>query len=135
MEHGYFEHGADVGIVGRGRTVPEAFASAAGAMFAVMVEPREVPARASLAFEFDEDDDAIALVTLLNRLLSEARLRGLALGRFVVERAGRRWRVHARGAPWDRAMERGVEVKGATFTGLRVEEKDGAVEARCVVDV
>ena len=29
--HGYFEHDADIGIIGRGATVEEAFVSAAGA--------------------------------------------------------------------------------------------------------
>ena len=30
---------------------------------------------------------------------------------------------------------RGVEVKGATLTGLALAQRDGAWEARCVVDV
>ena len=132
---GYFEHDADMGIVGRGESIERAFESAAMAMFAMMTGPDTVELRASVAIEFEEADTELALVTWLNRLLGEARSRALVFGRFHLRRDGARWSGSAEGEPWRAGLERGVEVKGATLTALAVAERDGIWEARCVVDV
>jgi SHS2 domain-containing protein len=131
----YFEHAADIGVIGRGATPEEAFEGAAEAMFAIMVDAAQVRPMVLFAFAFVEDDLELALVTWLNRLLAEARQRGLALGRFRLKRADGQWQGEAWGAPWDANMERGTEVKGATLTMLHVGQADGIWEARCVVDV
>lgn len=131
----YFEHGADVGVVGRGESLEAAFEAAARATFAYMLDLEAVRPRVAIRFEFEESDPELALVVWLNRLLAEARAAGLALGRFHLERQGARWRGEAWGEPWRADLERGTEVKGATLTMLAVRETDGAWEARCVVDV
>jgi SHS2 domain-containing protein len=131
----YFEHDADMGIVGRGATIERAFENAAMAMFAMITGPAKVELRASVAVEFEEADTELALVTWLNRLLGEARSRAMAFGRFHLRRDGARWSGSAEGEPWRAGVERGVEVKGATLTALAVTERDGIWDARCVVDV
>ena len=140
----YFEHGADMGIVGRGACIEEAYENAAAAVFALMTDIDKVALRVSVAIEFEEPDLELALVTWLNRLLGEARSRALVFGRFQLRRdggspkgtsSGARWSGTAEGEPWRAGLERGVEVKGATLTGLAVTQQDGIWEARCVVDV
>lgn len=131
----YFDHAADIGIIGRGPTLPDAFAAAAGAMFAIMADPAKVKGRISVRFEFDEADPEFALVTMLNRLLAEARLQQSVLSRFEVATDGLRWKVEAGGEPWNEGLERGTEVKGATFTMLSVKACESGWEVRCVVDV
>jgi len=131
----YFEHEADIGIIGRGPTLPAAFEAAACAMFAIMAEPSEVQQRISVQFEFEETDPEFALVTMLNRLLAEARLKQAVFSRFNVTHNGLRWKVEALGEPWNESMERGTEVKGATLTMLSVKSSESGWEARCVVDV
>ena len=131
----YFEHGADMGIVGRGERIETAFEQAALAMFALMTRLDEVQPRQSAAIEFEEADVELALVTWLNRLLGEARSRALVFGRFQLHRNGTRWNGTAAGEPWREGLERGVEVKGATLTALAVAQQGGIWEARCVVDV
>jgi SHS2 domain-containing protein len=131
----YFEHDADMGIIGRGERIEEAFEHAAGAMFALMTDPGKLELRQSVEIEFEEADPELALVTWLNRLLGEARSRALVFGAFRLRREGPRWSGSARGEPWRADLERGVEVKGATFTGVAVAQRDGCWEARCVVDV
>lgn len=133
--YAYFEHDADMGIVGRGASIEQAFENAAAAVFAMMTGPAKVDLRASVAIEFEEADQELALVTWLNRLLGEARSRALVFGRFRLRRDGASWSGTADGEPWRAGLERGVEVKGATLTGLAVTERDGVWEARCVVDV
>ncbi|HEY5292840.1 MAG TPA: archease [Burkholderiales bacterium] len=140
----YFEHAADMGIVGRGKSIEEAFENAARAVFAMMTNLGQVRLQASVAIEFEEADPELALVTWLNLLLGQARSRALIFGRFHLRRdgaspkgtsSGARWSGTAEGEPWRAELERGVEVKGATLTGLAVTQRDGNWEARCVVDV
>jgi SHS2 domain-containing protein len=131
----YFEHGADMGIVGRGAQLEQAFEQAAIAMFAMMTTLDALQPRQSVAIEFEEADVELALVTWLNRLLGEARSRALVFGRFRLRRDGTHWSGTAAGEPWRKDLERGVEVKGATLTALGVTQRDGIWEARCVVDV
>ena len=131
----YFEHGADMGIVGRGAQIEQAFEQAAMAVFALMTRLDDVQPQQSVAIEFEEADAELALVTWLNRLLGEARSRALVFGRFQLRRKGTRWTGTAAGEPWREGLERGVEVKGATLTALSVTQQDGIWEAHCVVDV
>ena len=131
----YFDHDADIGIVGRGKTLEGAFVAAAEAMFAIMApippERPEVP----VSFSFEEEDCELALVRWLNTLIYYAQSRSLLLGKFALKREGALWHGEAWGEAWSPQRERGVEVKGATLTMLSVAETEGLWEARCIVDV
>jgi SHS2 domain-containing protein len=131
----YFEHDADIGVVGRGVTLEEAFESAASATFAVMADLAAVRPERSVALDFEEADIEIALVRWLNLLLGLSHEQGLVFSRFWIERDGVRWRGGASGEPWRRDLERGTEVKGATLTMLEVKKSAAGWVARCVVDV
>ncbi len=134
--YAYFEHDADIGVIGRGATVERAFESAAGAVFAVMAEPQSVKESEEVSVAFVEDDIELALVQWLNALLGASRERGVVLKRFSLSREGANWTGRAWGQPWRDDMERGTEVKGATLTMLSVKRNDAAGwEARCVIDV
>ena len=134
-EHAYFDHEADVGVLGRGTTLEEAFEAAAEATFAVMGDVRAARPLEELDLSFEEPDQELALVRWLNGLLAEARARTLMLCEFHLRREGSRWSGRARGEPWSDRLERGVEVKGATLTALSVRSLDDGWEAGCVVDV
>jgi SHS2 domain-containing protein len=133
--HGAFEHDADVGIIGRGATVDDAFVAAAEATFAGMVDLAAVRPLEWIEVAFDEPDVELALVRWLNALLGEARARSLALGRFALRHDGEHWQGSAWGEPWRDDLDRGVEVKGATLTALAVRETPAGWDARCVIDV
>ncbi|OFZ85740.1 MAG: archease [Betaproteobacteria bacterium RBG_16_64_18] len=135
MEAGYFEHDADIGIIGRGTTVEEAFVSAAHAMFAIQAGLDAVQSRERIELDFEEDDAELALVRWLNALLAASNERGMALREFGLARAGARWRGWALGERWRDGLVRGTEVKGATLTMLSVSRETQGWEARCVVDV
>ncbi len=131
----YFDHDADIGIVGRGPTLEAAFAAAAEAMFAIVAEPAAVKPEIAITVEFDETDSEYALVTWLNRLIAEAGDRGLALCQVKITQQDGHWQGEAWGEPWRDGMERGIEVKGATLTMLSVRQANDGWEACCVVDV
>lgn len=131
----YFEHGADIGVEGRGDSIEDAFAQAAAAMFAIMTEPQGVQPLVEIEVAFEENDVEFALVRWLNALLAQARERGVVLSRFRLTRSGGHWHGTALGEPWREAHTRGTEVKGATLTALSVRQHGAGWQARCVVDV
>lgn len=131
----YFEHDADIGIIGRGTTVEEAFESAAEAVFAVITPLAGVHPKTTVPIEFEESDQELALVIWLNLLLGKAREFGMIFSRFQLQCNGNRWTGEASGEEWNGSLEHGVEVKGATLTMLSVKQIGDVWEARCVVDV
>jgi SHS2 domain-containing protein len=74
--YAYFDHEADMGIVGYGKTQEAAMESAAEATFALMADLEEIKPTRAVEVNFDEPDPEFALVIWLNRLLAEARARG-----------------------------------------------------------
>jgi SHS2 domain-containing protein len=135
MPFEYFEHGADVGVIGRGATLEQAFVAGAEGVFSLITRLEDVRPRDSVELHFEETDAELAFVTWINLLLAHAQENGLVLGTFELERDGDRWRGRGRGEPWRPEMERGVDVKGATLTMLSVARADSGWEARCIVDV
>ena len=133
--YAYFEHDADIGIIGRGASVEEAFETAAAAMFSIMTDLAGVRAARTVRIEFEEADTELALVRWLNSLLAAAREHGMVFVAFRLDRDGVVWRGSATGESWRDGLERGVEVKGATLTMLSVARAQAGWEARCVVDV
>lgn len=131
----YFEHDADIGIIGRGTTVEQAFEAAAQAVFAIVTNLDMVQPNSPLTIEFEEADPELALVTWLNLLLGKSREQGMIFSRFHVQHDGSKWRAEALGEKWHAGLERGVEVKGATLTMLSVKQTGAMWEARCIVDV
>lgn len=133
--YGYFDHDADIGIIGRGSTLEHAFEAAAQAMFAIMIDIAALRPEITVRFDFEEDDVELALVSWLNLLLAHAREQQTVFCQSRLRREGNRWHGEASGQRWSRDMERGVEVKGATLTMLAVQQTPDGWEARCIVDV
>lgn len=131
----YFEHKADMGIIGIGKTIEAAFIQAARAVFANMADLSQVKRLKSINIEFDEEDNELALVEWLNLLIGNARAENLVFSQFSLKREGEHWIGCAIGDVWNEKVERGTEVKGATLTMLSVKKYRDLWEARCVVDV
>lgn len=136
----HFEHMADIGVRGWGPTLEEAFAQAALALTAVVTDPARVEPRQAVTIELERDDDGdleLLLVDFLNAVIYEMAVRKMLFSRFDVEIDDRRLRATLWGEPVDRAKHQpAVEVKGATFTELKVTRSDdGRWIAQCVLDV
>jgi SHS2 domain-containing protein len=132
-----FEHDADVGVRGRGATLAEAFANAARALTAVVTDPAAVRETLEVAIACEADDAEALFFDWMNALVFETATRWVLFARCDVATDGRTLEARAFGEPVD--VERhhpAVEVKGATWTGLRVvRSADGGWVAECVVDV
>ena len=132
-----FAHDADIGVRGIGGTRETAFEQVALALTGVVGDPRSVrrQTRVTLTCEAPSLEDL--LVDWLNALVYEMSTRRMLFGSFVVTIDEPRLTATVWGEPVDRVRhEPAVEIKGATYTALRVaREADGRWIAQCVVDV
>lgn len=133
----HFPHGADVGVCGVGATPAQAFAEAARALFAVVVDLSTVRPTTAVAIAREAPDLSILFVDWLNALIYESATRKMLFSAFEVEIDGTHLTGRAYGEPIDIGRHApAVEPKGATFTALQVAcENDGFWSAQCVVDV
>jgi len=132
-----FEHGADIGIRGKGKSVSEAFENGAKSMFSLLVEDLDtITPEKSVIISCESYDLEGLFVAWLNSLLAESDMQRLIFSDFKVKIHDLRLTGTAMGEPFDFSKhQRGVEVKGATFTELVVRQDGGWWIAQCVVDV
>ena len=132
----HFHHVADIGVRGFGATMAEAFEQAALAMTAVISAPAGIVPREKIELEVAAADPEFLLTEWLDALIYEMAVRRMLFSRFQVEISGDRLHGRAWGEAVDRDRHQPVEIKGATFTQLRVVQLvDGQWLAQCVVDV
>lgn len=131
----YFDHDADIGIIGYGATVCDAFTDAAQSLFGIMADISLLSSTECIKFEFEESDIEYAFVIYLNNLIEQFRIQHIMFNQFHLENKDKKWYARSCGVHLTQQMERGVEVKGATLTMLSVKKLGGQWEARCVVDV
>lgn len=132
----HFPHGADVGIRGVGPTLATAFERAAEGLIAVVTDPTHVEARESVTVSLQAPDPEILLVDWFNAIIYQIATRRMLFGRFRVEIEQNRLQGTLEGESIAALRhEPAVELKGATFTALKVINTNGQWTAQCVVDV
>jgi len=133
----HFPHDADMGVRGVGPTLAQAFEQAGVALTAVVTDPASVGPDVPVEIACASDDPEDLLFEWLNALIYEMATRRVLFGRFEVSIDGGRLRATAWGETVQPEKHQpAVEVKGATYTGLRVgRDQTGAWRAECVVDV
>jgi len=133
----HFPHEADMGVRGIGDSREEAFEQAAIAMSAVITDPAKISADDRVEIACAAPDDELLLVDWLNALVYEMATRKWLFCRFEVHIRDHALTARAWGQPMDAEKHQlAVEIKGATYTALRVaRESNGEWVAQCVVDV
>ena len=133
----HFEHQADIGLRGVGRTPAEAFEQAALALTAVVTEPERVRAAERVEIACEATDLDLLLVDWLSRVVCEMSARRMLFSRFEVRIDGARLAASAWGERIEPARhEPAVEVKGVSYLELRVTaDAAGVWTAQCVADV
>jgi SHS2 domain-containing protein len=133
----HFPHQADIGVRGLGATQEQAFEQAALALTAVITDPADVAAKDMLELSCMAPDAELLLVDWLNALIYEMVTRNMLFSRFEVHVEG----GHLTAKVWGEALDvarhhPAVEIKGATYTSLKVaQQPDGVWFAQCIVDV
>lgn len=132
----HFPHEADMGVRGVGTTPAQAFEQAALAMTAVITDPEKVAAREPVTIACQAPDSELLFVDWLNAIVYEMATRHMLFSRFAVKIEDTRLSATIWGEPLDAARHQPVvEVKGATYTALRVAQENGGWIAQTVVDV
>ena len=133
----HFYHMADIGVRGRGRTLPEAFEQTALALTAVIAEPELIQPQQAIDISCSAPDHELLLVDWLNAVIFEMATRKMLFSRYEISLQDHQLTGRAWGEEIDIARHQPtVEVKGATYTELKVvQETDANWLAQCVVDV
>jgi tRNA nucleotidyltransferase (CCA-adding enzyme) len=133
----HFEHGADIGIRGIAPTLEQAFEQTALAMTAVITNPDQISASKAISIRCKAPDNELLLLDWINELVYEMAVQGLLFKRFQVDITDGNLSATAFGEAIDRQKHQpAVEIKGATFTELRVyQQPDSSWVAQCIVDV
>ncbi len=126
-----------MGVRGFGASKEEAYEQAARGLTAVITDPETVRALELINVVCEAPDDELLFVDWLNALVYEMATRNMLFSRFEVHIDGN----HLQGKAWGERVDvarhqPAVEVKGATYTALRVGQgESGEWLAQCVVDV
>jgi len=133
----HFDHDADIGVVGTGPTPEAAFVAAAEGMMAIVCDLETVEEREAVAIACEAPSLSLLFVDWLNALVFEMATRQMLFRRFEVAIDGGQLKGMAWGEPVDVARHHpAVEIKGATYTALKVGQgDDGQWSVQCVVDV
>ncbi len=135
-----FEHKADIGIRGVGKSAEEAFAECAKAMFSVMADLSKIEARQWQELSAEAKDTEALLVEFLNELLYLKDVNESLYSRFDVRITGVAGGFALKGRAGGERIDRRkhavkTEVKAASYHQLRVAREKGKWVAQCVVDV
>jgi tRNA nucleotidyltransferase (CCA-adding enzyme) len=133
----HFHHQADIGVRGYGHTLAASFEQAALALTAVITDPLLLANQIPVQIECEAPDSELLLTDWLNAVIYQMATRHMLFGRFSVQIDGNKLHATAWGEPINRSRHSpGVEVKGATYTALKVfQVTNGDWTAECVVDV
>lgn len=133
----HFPHQADMGVRGFGQSKAEAFEQAAAAMTAVITDLEKVTPAEEVRIACEASDDELLLPEWLNCLLYEMSMRKMLFSRFKVQIEENSLQARVWGEKIDIVKHRpAVEVKGATYTALKVyQNQEGVWTAQCIVDV
>ena len=133
----HLEHGADIGIRGYGSSLPEAFAQAALAMSGVVTDLDKINPAETVTVECEAPEFDLLLVDWLNEIVYQMATRNMLFRRFEVEILDHQLRARLYGESTNPDKHQpAVEIKGATFTELEVQQADnGEWIAQCVIDV
>ena len=135
-----FEHKADIGIRGIGKSLEEAFAECAKAMFSVMAELEKVEAKEEVEVKAEATDREQLLVEFLNQLLYLKDVKETLFSQFnlYITNVGGLWKLKGK-ALGEKANKEKHSIKGdvkaASYHQLKVAEEAGKWIAQCVVDV
>lgn len=135
MSYEYFEHTADIGIIGKGKTIEEAFEQAAQAMFNVMVDIKKVKPTEKITIKADAEQLEQLFIEFLNELLAQKDIKHMVFSKFKVKINKLKLTAEVYGEKLQDKHNIKTEVKAATYSALKVEKDKNNYIVRCIVDV
>jgi len=131
---------ADVAIEATGKTLEEAFADAALAMFEVQTNTKKVESLISKKVEIKSEDKKSLLLDWLSELIYLRDVEDMFFSKFdiEIEKLNDKFRLiaNAYGEKIDvKKHELKTEVKGVSYTLMKIEEKPDECKVRVILDV
>ena len=132
-----FEHKADIGVRGMGKTIEEAFQEAAKAMFSIECNLEKVKKVKKVKISCSAENVEELFVEWLNALLAQSSVHEMMFSEFRVEIENNKLKGEALGEKLNKNQELKTEIKAATYSQLKVFEdrKNKRFIAQCIVDV
>ncbi|UCD03653.1 MAG: archease [Candidatus Woesearchaeota archaeon] len=140
MVYKYFEHQADVGIIGVGKTLEESFQEAARAMFQIMASLNSIEGKKSVSISVKSEDLEGLFIEWLNELIAQVGLKNMLFSRFDIKIEKKQDKYILKGKAYGEKINSEkhklkTEVKAASYSQLKVKKENNKYTARCVVDV
>jgi len=135
MDYETFDHEADMGVRGFGKTLEEAFENGAKAMSSIMVDLNTVKPEVMKEIECEADDPEALFVTWLNQIRALLDIEGMVFSEFKVKIHGNYLKGWVKGEVLDHKRHGlGEDVKAATYHLLKIEKNDQYM-VQCIVDL
>lgn len=133
----HFEHEADMGVRGFGETLEQAFEQTAISLMNVITDIHSIEAHDCIKVSCNAEENDLLLLDWLNELVYQMATRRMLFTSFKITIEQHNLTATICGEPASQKKHKpAVEVKGATFTELKVIQDDkGQWMAQCVVDV
>ncbi len=141
MPFEYREHTGEVHLVGIGKSIEEAFAEGAKALFNLMANLDHIEPKEAVEISCRGENLEMLFVEWLNALILHKDAQGFVFSRFEIEpirktTQGYELASNAWGEPFNpKKHESRVDVKAATYAGLKCEKTSEGCRVECVVDI
>ena len=140
MSYKFLEHGGEEGILGEGKTLESAFSEGAKAMFAVMIDIKKVNTNKSIKIFCESNNKESLFIEFLNELLAQKDILNMMFSKFKIniKEDNKSFKLYGKayGEEFNEEKHKPkVEVKAATYSGLKIWKDGGNYKARCIIDV
>jgi SHS2 domain-containing protein len=133
----FFEHTADIGLIGYGMTKREAVANTACGMFAIITQPQDVTPIECVKIEVEGYDELEVLVRFLSELLYHFNIHRMIFNKFeIITFTDSSITAKAYGEkyiPEKHVIHR--EIKTVTYHQLKIEHIDNIWRIQVIFDV
>ncbi len=136
-----FEHKADVGVRGIGKTLKKAFSETGNALISIMIETKTIKPTKKVYITINADSIENLLIKYLNEVISQMDLNEMVFKKIEVKKIFEKQKKFFLNAVcFGENIDFGkhllkTEVKAATYSGLKIFEKNKKFIAECIVDV
>ena len=132
-----FEHTADVGVRGVGRTIEESFEETAKAMTSILVDLNTIEEKKTITIEAEADSLEELLFEWLNEILAQIDIEGMIFSKFKITKLqNNKLEAELTGEQLSPAKHHTkTQVKAATYSQLKVyqNKKGGAIFFRLII--
>ena len=131
------EHTADIGIKAYGKDLKELFANAAGGMFEILADLKNVRIKESLKIELKAPNVEELFLSWLSELLYQYNSKKIIFKEFLIDKLTENLlSAEAKGEKLDLRWHRlKAEIKAVTYHELRVEKIKNHWQGRMIFDI